>query len=144
MRDKFLVCSYVEGKGFLVVSELSAEGAVKTQEEIERDMAGKDSAEYLFVRDKTGGLDFSVEANGLPVYREGEDGELALVYEGRNRIIGVIDEVIGSKLLYKVIDAYGKASVKELSFDEIARDNYLIMPFIGDSGKYRSFLDKIE
>ena len=56
MRDKFLVCSYVEGKGFLVVSELSAEGAVKTQEEIERDMAGKDSAEYLFVRDKTGGL----------------------------------------------------------------------------------------
>lgn len=144
MRDKFLVCSYVEGKGFLVVSELSAEGAVKTQEEIERDMAGKDSAEYLFVRDKTGGLDFSVEANGLPVYREGEDGELALVYEGRNRIIGVIDEVIGSKLLYKVIAAYGKASVKELSFDEIARDNYLIMPFIGDSGKYRSFLDKIE
>ena len=23
MRDKFLVCSYVEGSGFLVVSELS-------------------------------------------------------------------------------------------------------------------------
>ena len=45
MRDKFLVCSYVEGSGFLVVSELSAEGAVKTQEEIERDMAGKDSAD---------------------------------------------------------------------------------------------------
>lgn len=143
MRDKFLVCSYVEGKGFLVVSELSAEGAVKTQEEIERDMAGKDSAEYLFVRDKTGGLDFSVEANGLPVYREGEDGELALVYEGRNRIIGVIDEVIGSKLLYKVIDAYGKASGKELSFDELARDNYIVTPFIGDSGKYRALLEKI-
>ena len=57
MRDKFLVCSYVEGKGFLVVSELSAEGAVKTQEEIEREMAGDDSAEYLFVRDKAGELD---------------------------------------------------------------------------------------
>ena len=56
MRDKFLVCSYVEGSGFLVVSEMSAEGAVKTQEEIEREMAGDDSAEYLFVRDKTGGL----------------------------------------------------------------------------------------
>lgn len=143
MRDKFLVCSYVEDKRFLVVSELSAEGVVKTREEIERDMAGKDSAKYLFVRDKTGELDFSVEANGLPVYREGEDGELALVYEGRNRIIGVIDEVIGSKLLYKVIDAYGKASVKELSFDEIARDNYIVTPFIGDSGKYRALLEKI-
>lgn len=132
MRDKFLVCSYVEGSGFLVVSELSAEGVVKTREEIERDMAGKDSAEYLFVRDKTGGLDFSVEANGLPVYREGEDGELALVSEGRNRIVGVIDAVIGSKLLYKVIDAYGKASGKELSFDELVRDNYLVTPFVGD------------
>ena len=143
MRDKFLVCSYVEGKGFLVVSELSAEGAVKTQEEIERDMAGKDSAEYLFVQDKTGELDFSVEANGLPVYREGEDGELTLVSKGRNRIVGVIDEVIGSKLLYKVIDAYGKASVKELSFDESARDNYIVTPFIGDSGKYRALLEKI-
>lgn len=143
MRDKFLVCSYVEGSGFLVVSELSAEGVVKTQAEIERDMAGKDSAEYLFVRDKTGELDFSVEANGLPVYREGEDGELTLVSKGRNRIVGVIDEVIGSKLLYKVIDAYGKASVKELSFDEIARDNYIVTPFIGDSGKYRALLEKI-
>lgn len=59
MRDKFLVCSYVEGKGFLVVSELSAEGVVKTQEEIGREMAGDDSAEYLFVRDKAGELDFS-------------------------------------------------------------------------------------
>lgn len=143
MRDKFLVCSYVEDKRFLVVSELSAEGVVKTREEIERDMAGKDSAEYLFVRDKTGELDFSVEANGLPVYREGEDGELTLVSKGRNRIVGVIDEVIGSKLLYKVIDAYGKASVKELSFDEIARDNYIVTPFIGDSGKYRALLEKI-
>ena len=143
MRDKFLVCSYVEGKGFLVVSELSAEGAVKTQEEIEREMAGDDSAEYLFVQDKTGELDFSVEANGLPVYREGEDGELALVYEGRNRIIGVIDAVFGSKLLYKVIDAYGKASGKELSFDELVRDNYLVTPFVGDSGKYRALLEKI-
>lgn len=142
MRDKFLVCSYVEDKRFLVVSELSAEGVVKTREEIERDMAGKDSAEYLFVRDKTGELDFSVEANGLPVYREGEDGELTLVSKGRNRIVGVIDEVIGSKLLYKVIDAYGKASVKELSFDEIARDNYIVTPFIGDSGKYRALLEK--
>lgn len=109
MRDKFLVCSYVEGSGFLVVSEMSAEGAVKTQEEIEREMAGDDSAEYLFVRDKTGVLDFSIEANGLPVYREGEDGKLTLVSEGRNRIVGVIDTVIGSKLLYKVIDAYGKS-----------------------------------
>ena len=81
MRDKFLVCSYVEGKGFLVVSELSAEGAVKTQEEIEREMAGDDSAEYLFVRDKVGELDFSIEANGLSVYREGEDGKLTLVSE---------------------------------------------------------------
>lgn len=143
MRDKFLVCSYVEGKGFLVVSELSTEGAVKTQEEIEREMAGDDSAEYLFVQDKTGELDFSVEANGLPVYREGEDGELTLVSKGRNRIVGVIDEVIGSKLLYKVIDAYGKASGKELSFDEIARDNYIVTPFIGDSGKYRALLEKI-
>ena len=143
MRDKFLVCSYVEGKGFLVVSELSAEGAVKTQEEIEREMAGDDSAEYLFVQDKTGELDFSVEANGLPVYREGEDGELVLVSEGRNRIIGVIDAVIGSKLLYKVIDAYGKASGKELSFDEIARDNYIVTPFVGDSSKYRALLEKI-
>jgi len=143
MRDKFLVCSYVEDKRFLVVSELSAEGVVKTREEIERDMAGKDSAEYLFVRDKTGELDFSVEANGLPVYREGEDGELTLVSKGRNRIVGVIDEVIGSKLLYKVIDAYGKASVKELSFDEIARDNYIVTPFVGDSGKYRALLEKI-
>lgn len=143
MRDKFLVCSYVEGKGFLVVSELSAEGAVKTQEEIEREMAGDDSAEYLFVRDKTGGLDFSIEANGLPVYREGEDGELTLVSKGRNRIVGVIDAVIGSKLLYEVIDAYGKASGKELSFDEIARDNYIVTPFIGDSGKYRALLEKI-
>lgn len=143
MRDKFLVCSYVEGSGFLVVSELSAEGVVKTREEIERDMAGKDSAEYLFVRDKTGELDFSVEANGLPGYREGEDGELTLVSKGRNRIVGVIDAVIGSKLLYKVIDAYGKASGKELSFDEIARDNYIVTPFIGDSGKYRALLEKI-
>ena len=143
MRDKFLVCSYVEDKRFLVVSELSAEGVVKTREEIERDMAGKDSAEYLFVRDKTGELDFSIEANGLPVYREGEDGELTLVSKGRNRIVGVIDEVIGSKLLYKVIDAYGKASVKELSFDEIARYNYIVTPFIGDSGKYRALLEKI-
>lgn len=114
MRDKFLVCSYVEGKGFLVVSELSAEGVVKTRAEIEREMTGKESAEYLFVRDKTGEFDFSVEANGLPVYREGEDGELVLVSEGRNRIVGVIDAVIGSKLLYEVIDAYGKASGKEL------------------------------
>lgn len=143
MRDKFLVCSYVEGKGFLVVSELSAEGAVKTQEEIEREMAGDDSAEYLFVRDKAGELDFSIEANGLSVYREGEDGKLTLVSEGRNRIIGVIDAVIGSKLLYEVIDAYGKASVKELSFDEIARDNYIVTPFVGDSGKYRALLEKI-
>ena len=143
MRDKFLVCSYVEGKGFLVVSELSAEGAVKTQEEIEREMTGDGSAEYLFVRDKTGGLDFSAEANCLPVYREGEDGELTLVSKGRNRIVGVIDEVIGSKLLYKVIDAYGKASVKELSFDELARDNYIVMPFIRASGKYRALLEKI-
>lgn len=143
MRDKFLVCSYVEGKGFLVVSELSAEGAVKTQEEIEREMAGDDSAEYLFVRDKAGELDFSIEANGLSVYREGEDGKLTLVSEGRNRIIGVIDAVIGSKLLYKVIDAYGKASGKELSFDEIARDNYIVTPFVGDSSKYRALLEKI-
>lgn len=143
MRDKFLVCSYVEGSGFLVVSEMSAEGAVKTQEEIEREMAGDDSAEYLFVRDKAGELDFSIEANGLSVYREGEDGKLTLVSEGRNRIIGVIDAVIGSKLLYKVIDAYGKASGKELSFDELARDNYLVTPFIGDSGKYRALLEKI-
>lgn len=143
MRDKFLVCSYVEGKGFLVVSELSAEGAVKTQEEIEREMAGDDSAEYLFVRDKAGELDFSIEANGLSVYREGEDGELALVSEGRNRIVGVIDAVIGSKLLYMVIDAYGKASGKELSFDEIARDNYIVTPFVGDSSKYRALLEKI-
>lgn len=143
MRDKFLVCSYVEGSGFLVVSEMSAEGAVKTQEEIEREMAGDDSAEYLFVRDKTGELDFSIEANGLPVYREGEDGKLTLVSEGRNRIIGVIDAVIGSKLLYKVIDAYGKASGKELSFDEIARDNYIVTPFVGDSSKYRALLEKI-
>lgn len=143
MRDKFLVCSYVEGKGFLVVSELSAEGAVKTQEEIEREMAGDDSAEYLFVRDKAGELDFSIEANGLSVYREGEDGKLTLVSEGRNRIIGVIDAVIGSKLLYKVIDAYGKASGKELSFDELVRDNYLVTPFVGDSGKYRALLEKI-
>lgn len=146
MRDKFLVCSYVEGKGFLVVSELSAEGAVKTvktQEEIEREMAGDDSAEYLFVQDKTGELDFSVEANGLPVYREGEDGELVLVSEGRNRIVGVIDAVIGSKLLYEVIDAYGKASGKELSFDELVRDNYIVTPFVGDSGKYRALLEKI-
>ena len=29
MRDKFLVCSYVEGSGFLVVSEMSAEGAYR-------------------------------------------------------------------------------------------------------------------
>jgi hypothetical protein len=143
MRDKFLVCSYVEGSGFLVVSELSAEGAVKTQEEIEREMAGDDSAEYLFVRDKAGELDFSIEANGLSVYREGEDGKLTLVSEGRNRIIGVIDEVIGSKLLYMVIDAYGKASGKELSFDEIARDNYIVTPFVGDSSKYRALLEKI-
>ena len=143
MRDKFLVCSYVEGSGFLVVSDMSAEGAVKTQEEIEREMAGEDSAEYLFVRDKAGELDFSIEANGLSVYREGEDGKLTLVSEGRNRIIGVIDAVIGSKLLYKVIDAYGKASGKELSFDEIARDNYIVTPFIGDSGKYRALLEKI-
>lgn len=143
MRDKFLVCSYVEGKGFLVVSELSAEGAVKTQEEIEREMAGDDSAEYLFVRDKAGELDFSIEANGLSVYREGEDGKLVLVSEGRNRIVGVIDAVIGSKLLYEVIDAYGKASGKELSFDEIARDNYIVTPFVGDSSKYRALLEKI-
>lgn len=143
MRDKFLVCSYVEGSGFLVVSEMSAEGAVKTQEEIEREMAGDDSAEYLFVRDKAGELDFSIEANGLSVYREGEDGKLTLVSEGRNRIIGVIDAVIGSKLLYKVIDAYGKASGKELSFDEIARDNYIVTPFVGDSSKYRALLEKI-
>lgn len=143
MRDKFLVCSYVEDKRFLVVSELSAEGVVKTREEIERDMAGDDSAEYLFVQDKTGELDFSVEANGLPVYREGEDGKLTLVSEGRNRIIGVIDAVIGSKLLYKVIDAYGKASGKELSFDELARDNYIVTPFVGDSSKYRALLEKI-
>lgn len=143
MRDKFLVCSYVEGKGFLVVSEMSAEGAVKTQEEIEREMAGDDSAEYLFVRDKAGEFDFSIEANGLSVYREGEDGKLTLVSEGRNRIIGVIDAVIGSKLLYKVIDAYGKASGKELSFDEIARDNYIVTPFVGDSSKYRALLEKI-
>lgn len=143
MRDKFLVCSYVEDKRFLVVSELSAEGVVKTREEIERDMAGKDSAEYLFVRDKAGVLDFSIEANGLPVYREGEDGKLTLVSEGRNRIVGVIDTVIGSKLLYKVIDAYGKASGKELSFDEIARDNYIVTPFVGDSSKYRALLEKI-
>ena len=142
MRDKFLVCSYVEGSGFLVVSEMSAEGAVKTQEEIEREMAGDDSAEYLFVRDKAGELDFSIEANGLSVYREGEDGKLTLVSEGRNRIIGVIDAVIGSKLLYKVIDAYGKASGKELSFDELVRDNYLVTPFVGDSGKYRALLEK--
>lgn len=143
MRDKFLVCSYVEGSGFLVVSEMSAEGAVKAQEEIEREMAGDDSAEYLFVRDKAGELDFSIEANGLSVYREGEDGKLTLVSEGRNRIIGVIDAVIGSKLLYKVIDAYGKASGKELSFDEIARDNYIVTPFVGDSSKYRALLEKI-
>lgn len=143
MRDKFLVCSYVEGSGFLVVSEMSAEGAVKTQEEIEREMAGDDSAEYRFVRDKAGELDFSIEANGLSVYREGEDGKLTLVSEGRNRIIGVIDAVIGSKLLYKVVDAYGKASGKELSFDELARDNYLVTPFVGDSGKYRALLEKI-
>lgn len=126
----------------MVVSELSAEGAVKTQEEIERDMAGKDSAEYLFVRDKAGELDFSIEANGLSVYREGEDGKLTLVSEGRNRIIGVIDAVIGSKLLYKVIDAYGKASGKELSFDEIARDNYICDTVYGDSSKYRALLEK--
>ena len=143
MIDKFLVLSYVDGKGFLVVSELSAEGAVKTRKEIEQEMAGKDSAKYLFVRDKTGAFDFSIEANGLPVYREGEDGKLTLVSEGRNRIVGVLDEVIGSKLLYKVIDAYGKASGKELSFDEIARDNYIVTPFIGDSGKYRALLEKI-
>ena len=62
--------------------------------------------------------------------------------EGRNRIIGVIDAVIGSKLLYKVIDAYGKASGKELSFDEIARDNYIVTPFVGDSSKYRALLEK--
>lgn len=143
MIDKFLVLSYVDGKGFLVVSELSAEGAVKTRKEIEQEMAGKDSAKYLFVRDKTGAFDFSIEANGLPVYREGEDGKLTLVSEGRNRIVGVLDEVIGSKLLYKVIDAYGKASGKELSFDEIARDNYIVTSFIGDSGKYRALLEKI-
>lgn len=145
MRDKFLVCSYVEGSGFLVVSELygTDKEKIKTQEEIEREMTGKNSAEYLFVRDKTGELDFSVEANGLPVYREGKDGELTLVSEGRKRIIGVLDEVIGSNLLYKVIDAYGKAYGKELSFDEIARDNYLVTPFIGDSSKYRALLEKI-
>ena len=83
MRDKFLVCSYVEGKGFLVVSEMSAEGAVKTQEEIEREMAGDDSAEYLFVRDKAGELDFSIEANGLSVYREGGRWEAYTCVRGK-------------------------------------------------------------
>lgn len=66
-----------------------------------------------------------------------------LVSEGRNRIVGVIDAVIGSKLLYEVIDAYGKASGKELSFDELVRDNYIVTPFVGDSSKYRALLEEI-
>ncbi len=134
-RDERYVLLYVEGKGYLVRELSPPRVTLVTQDEIERN-----KEEYLFVKDKAGEVDFSVEANGLPVYRE-EGGQLTLLSEGRNRIVDVFNGVsAGSSLKYLVIDSCGKSHTKAISFDELVMGDYFIMPFIGE---YRAILEKV-
>lgn len=129
------VLLYVEGKGYLAKWFSPPRVTLVTQDEIEQN-----KEDYLFVRDKKGELDLSIEANGLPVYRE-EGGQLTLVSEGRTRIVDIFYGVsAGSSLKYLVIDSCGKSHTKALSFDEIAMGDYFIMPFIGE---YRAILEKV-